>query len=89
MLKASDRIRGIKVHDTEIRISQYADDTILYLNGERGNVDGALQEVETFSSMSGLQLNKRKTKCLRIGPIYENSGDEEPQTVNWVKELKY
>ena len=66
-LVQSSQIRGIEGADKkEIRVSQYADDLIVFLKDSK-HIDGAIAEIQTFSTMSGLKLNLNKTKCLKIG----------------------
>ena len=65
-IKRSQLLTGIQLLNSEIRISQYADDTLLFLHSSQ-YIDGALQELRTFSEASGLGLNIGKTSCLEIG----------------------
>ena len=72
-LKQSENIHGIKVnvdHDTttELRITQYADDTCLFLK-DIDQVPVAINVVKMFSNISGLCLNLTKTEGLCIGSI--------------------
>ena len=67
-IRQSTVIRGITLYnDTEVRLSQYADDLILFLDNKPQTITSAISEIKTFSSLSGLQLNVDKTKCLPIG----------------------
>ena len=60
-IKQSHELTGIRVSDRqEVRIMQYADDTVLFLNGESSSVRGALAELGSFSKFSGLNLNIEK-----------------------------
>ena len=64
----STRICGIALTDSEeIRVSQYADDLIIFLENQSGSIDAAIHEVQVFSEISGLRLIIDKTKCLQIG----------------------
>ena len=63
-------IKGIPVDNNEIKISQYADDTTLILDGSR--VASALNLLEDFSKVSGLRLDNRKTEALWIGSSIGN-----------------
>jgi len=62
--RSNKNIKGISVNNSEIKISQYADDTTFILNGTSESLSATLQTIETFSSMSGLRLNSRKTEAL-------------------------
>ncbi len=49
-----------------LKVTQYADDTCLLLRNNR-DVNAALKVLETFTAVSGLQLNLSKTEGLGIG----------------------
>jgi len=87
LIKQSREIRGITLYnEVEMRLSQYADDLILFLD-EPESVTGAISEIEKFSSTSGLKLNVEKTKCLPIGNHLNCRQGNLPQ-IQCVKELK-
>ena len=65
-------IKGISVDNNEIKISQYADDTTLILDGSREALASALNLLEDFSKVSGLRLNNKKTEALWIGSSIGN-----------------
>ena len=68
LIKHSRKISGITLHNgIKVRLSQYADDSILFLDGKLEIIANAISEIKKFSSVSGLQLNIDKTKCLPIG----------------------
>ena len=48
-------IKGISVDNNEIKITQYADDTTLILDGSREALASALNLLEDFSKVSGLR----------------------------------
>ena len=52
---------------TEIKISQYADDTTLILNDEEESLSAALVTIDNLGYASGLKLNDKKTDDLWIG----------------------
>ena len=55
------------MHGNEIKISQYADDTTLILDGTKKSLTSSLQVLDDFKTISGLKLNNRKTEVLWIG----------------------
>ena len=55
----------------EVKLSQYADDTTLILDGSQDSLSAALNELDDFGEVSGLKLNCKKTEALWIG---SNSG---------------
>ena len=87
-IKRSKLLTGIRLSpNNEVRISQYADDTVLFLKNSHACIRGALQELKTFSDASGLGLNVEKTSCLEIGlPNQEHS--ENNYGLKWVSDMK-
>ena len=65
-------IKGISVDNNEIKISQYADDITLILDGSREALALALNLLEDFSKVSDLRLNNKKTEALWIGSSIGN-----------------
>ena len=51
------KIRGITLKDTEIKLSQYADDTTLVLDGSEESLKESIKLLDSFSRASGLRLN--------------------------------
>ena len=92
-LRSNINIHGISVpihadpHSHELRISQLADDTALFVSSiESANT--AIQEVITFGDYAGLKLNLNKTKVM---PLNINYNDENTiDHVEWSEEpIKY
>ena len=64
----STKLTGIQaVPGHEIRISQYADDTIMFLDGTSRSITGSIEELKKFGDQSGLKINIEKTCCMAIG----------------------
>ena len=57
-------IKPLMVNDTEIKLSQYADDTTLILDGSEKSLSEALRVLESFEKVSGLRLNSKKIEAL-------------------------
>ena len=68
-IRANTNIKGITVNKTEIKLSQYADDTTLILNGNQDSLSAALDTINSFGKSSGLKLNDKKTEALWIGSM--------------------
>ena len=66
-IRENKDIKGITVRGNEIKISQYADDTTLILDGSKKSFTSALFDQELFGEISGLRLNCKKTEILWIG----------------------
>lgn len=67
LVKQNTCIKGIVVNGKEHKISQYADDTTLLLDGSPKSLFAALDTVDFFSTFSGLKINSSKTKIVWIG----------------------
>ena len=65
-IRRNTDIKGLVVKDTEIKLSQYADDTTLILDGSEKSLSEALRVLESFEKVSGLRLNSKKTEALWI-----------------------
>ena len=72
VVKNNVNIKGISIDNNEIKISQYADDTTLILDGSREVLASALNLLDDFSKVSGLSLNNKKTEALWIGSSIGN-----------------
>ena len=59
-------IKGIFINGTEFSITQYADDTTLFLDGSQSSLIAALNTLELFGSFSGLRMNTEKAKVIWI-----------------------
>ena len=69
-IRKSNNINGFEIKcknkPNHIKISQLADDTTLFVRSET-DILNALQIIDYFGSLSGLQLNKTKTEAIWIG----------------------
>ena len=66
-IRRDPSIKGISISQNEIKLSQYADDTTLILDGSQDTLETSLGVIEKFSKISGLRLNNKKTEALWIG----------------------
>ena len=85
-IKSSSKLTGIKVGHNEIKVSQYADDKILFLDGSERYITGSIYELQKFGKQSGLKINIEKTKCMPIGTLSKNHVSEKYNAM-FVKEL--
>ena len=65
-IRSSNDIKGITINDTEIKLTQLADDTTLFLN-DTSSLQNCLDLLDKFHLCSGLKLNHSKTEVLPIG----------------------
>ena len=66
-IRKKQKIKGIEINGNEFKLSQYADDTTLILDGSKESCLESLVLIETFGNVSGLRLNIKKTEALWIG----------------------
>ena len=66
-IRQNSKIKGIKIHETEFKISQYADDTSIFLDGSSGALNCTLTELDKFANVSGLKINFDKTQVVWTG----------------------
>ena len=67
MINKNPDIKGVIFGNEEVKMSQFADDTTLTLDGIQKSLQAALSTLEIFGSYSGLRMNKSKTKLIWIG----------------------
>ena len=66
-IRHNKNIKGIHINGTEFKISQYADDTSIFLDGSTESLNQTLLELEFFANISGLKINFDKTQVVWIG----------------------
>ena len=67
-IRRNKNINGTVVNNTEAKLSLFADDTTLILDGTRESLIASLQTLDEFFEVSGLKLNDKKTEALWTGP---------------------
>ena len=67
LFRLNPEIVGILIDGIEFKLTQFADDTTLMLDGSQHSLQAALNILEIFGNMSGLRMNKDKTKMIWIG----------------------
>ena len=67
-IRNNENIQGIKVGKSEIRISQLADDTTVFVS-DFVSIENVLKLIKKFHSISGLRLNVDKTVAKCIGSL--------------------
>ena len=76
-------IKGITIKDCEFKISQFADNTTLILNGSYESMIAALNTLELFGSISGLKIYTDKTKVTWIGKKRHSQDQLIPKKFGW------
>ena len=67
MIRSNVDIKGIKMNDVEILLSQFADDTSILLDGSEKSFKETILTLDQFSRYSGLKMNADKTNVIWIG----------------------
>lgn len=67
LLKQNNKIKGITIGSKGHKISQFADDTSLILDGSPTSLFASLDTLDFYSNISGLKINSSKTKIIWIG----------------------
>ena len=66
LLKNKD-IKGIFIENVKMKMNQFADDATFILDRSVKSLEGALNTLEVFGSISGLKMNTDKTQIVWIG----------------------
>ena len=80
-IRQSENVKGISICGNEVKLSQFVDDTNLICSDLK-SVENAVSMVIDFCSISGLNLNKEKTKAMWLGEIANNRNA--PLQLKWV-----
>ena len=82
-LKNDPTIKGIQVNKQELKISQYADDTTVFVR-DLDSVTSLLKVLNDFKEHSGLEINTTKTEAMWLGEWKDRT--DEPFGFKWPKE---
>ena len=67
LIRNNKNITGIIINEREHKLSQYADDTLFFLDGTSKSLNETLNVLSEFSNFSGLKVNFDKTHAVWIG----------------------
>ena len=84
-IRASDHIKGIRVLNKELKLSQYADDTTSFCK-EKLSLGKLLEFLDLFKGCSGLKLNQSKSEAMWFGRNANRTGT--PFGVQWPQRLR-
>ena len=69
-LKQNQHIRGIEMqHNVQLLLSQFADDTALYLTYDKITLENVITVLEHIETNTGLTISYEKTLVYRIGSL--------------------
>lgn len=66
-VRKDENIRGINIGNVECKLSQYADDTTMILDGSELSLSRTLLLLDNFAISSGLKIKYEKTEALWMG----------------------
>ena len=64
-IRSDDNIQGIKIENNELKMTAYADDASYFLKNKQ-SAENLLNQIQRFSKISGLQVNRSKSECLLL-----------------------
>ena len=67
------RSEKTNINGIECKISQYADDTTLFLDGSEKSLQASLDALDSFSKISRLKINNTKTEAMWIGKVHQGT----------------
>ena len=82
MVRQSDKIKSYSIYGEQILISQFADDTSLFLDGSKESFHYCIETILEYAKYSGLSMNFDKTKVVWFGC------EQKPETV-FLPELNF
>ena len=80
MIRQDTFLKGLNLENTELRICQYADDTVLFLQPDEPNLKHCFNILDQFNSMSGLKINIEKCNVIRLGSFNDILCRDKPLT---------
>ena len=91
-IRQEDSIVGITIRNNDFenttKLSQYADDTTLFLDGQPKSIEAVLNLCKDFEHISGLKINETKTKAACVGHLFDSQTNLKSMFTNldWVCE---
>ena len=85
-IRNKEQIKGITVDGIESKLSQYANDTTLILDGNKSSMVASFDTLDAFHKISGLKANNEKTEVLWISASSGNQQEFLPErNLKWAK----
>ena len=69
LIRQHKNIKGIKVREQEVLLSQFADDTNICLDGTEKSFKEVINVLKSFAQISGLKINHEKTNVIWFGSM--------------------
>ena len=71
-IRHSTAISGIKINDLSHKLSQFADDTQILLDGTQESLDAAIKLLKNYENVSGMKINFDKSEIAKLGAAKNN-----------------
>ena len=88
LISDDDQYKGIKIGEHIIKLSQFADDTLLMLRGY-SSLRRAWRIIDTYTKATGMSINVKKTEGIRCGALKRKPVPHIPELstdkIKWVK----
>ena len=78
MIRQDKHLKGLNFENIEMKISQYADDTVLFLQPNEPNLRHCFSILDQFNCMSGLKINVEKCSVIRLGSFNDTLCQDKP-----------
>ena len=75
-LRDNSDFQGISINNFEFKLTQYADDTTIFLDNNFDSLNTVLTMLNDFCSASGLKINMSKSMLFPLGPAQDNVTDD-------------
>ena len=66
-IRTNKNIEGLTFFKKEHKVSQYADDTTLFIKANESSIYNSMSTLKLYEVISGLRVNTEKTKVIKIG----------------------
>ena len=66
-IRRSDDVKGFQYKNAESKLSQYADDTQIIIDGSENSIKTSINILNEFSKISGLKVNLNKSELIPLG----------------------
>ena len=85
LIRSKQSIKGVQIENKEIKVSQFADDTTLFLQ-DLESAKNVFDLLDSFGNLSGLRVNTNKSEAVWLGASKNNK--ETPLGIKWPKSIK-
>ena len=80
MIRKNEKIRGVKISNSELKILQYADDTEIFATTEE-SIEEIFKVIQKYEKGTGAKANVEKTEGLWLGSW--KKGTDRPFNLDW------